>query len=149
MVSRYHIDTYRYNAMVQNLSMSVNVWDTISMKAQLPVHCCTPATVNVPHLESDNAETHARLLKAVAEPMRLRILSLIASLGGEDVCACEFPGVLGISQPTASHHLKVLTEAGYLTRVQRGKWAHYTLVPETFAQARSLLDIGTIQASAP
>lgn len=111
------------------------------MKIELPVHCCTPTTVKEHAEDADHAEESARLLKAVAEPMRLRILSLITSLGGDGVCACEFPGVLGISQPTASHHLKILTEAGYLTREQRGKWAHYTLVPGTFARARALLEI--------
>lgn len=81
----------------------------------------------------------ANLLKAVADPMRLRIISIISRLGGADVCACEFPDRLGISQPTASHHLKRLTEAGLLTREQRGKWAYFSLVPDRLAEIGAML----------
>lgn len=73
---------------------------------------------------------HAKVLKALAEPMRLSILQIIATQNGEAVCACDFPDALGISQPTASHHLKKLTDVGLLQREQRGKWAWFSLVPE-------------------
>lgn len=82
----------------------------------------------------------ADLLKALAEPMRLAILMMIASRQGEAVCACEFPEALGISQPTASHHLKRLTDAGILAREQRGKWAWFSVVPETLAGIQEFLD---------
>ncbi|MCO5224422.1 MAG: metalloregulator ArsR/SmtB family transcription factor [Thermomicrobiales bacterium] len=94
------------------------------------LNCCTTPLSDVDVISQHDAETMADLLKAVADPMRLRIISIISSLGGADVCACEFPDRLGISQPTASHHLKRLTEAGLLTREQRGKWAYFSLVPE-------------------
>lgn len=121
--------------------MHVNMCDTQFMKTTLPVvHTCLATTVNVSHLSAEHAAERSELLKVLAEPMRLRILSLITALGGENVCACEFPGVLGIAQPTASHHLKKLTEAGFLTREQRGKWAYYTLVPATMDRVKSMLD---------
>jgi ArsR family transcriptional regulator, arsenate/arsenite/antimonite-responsive transcriptional repressor len=82
-----------------------------------------------PYAPSKEMGEHAQVLKALAEPMRLSILSIIASRNGEAVCACDFPDALGISQPTASHHLKRLTDAGLLTREQRGKWAWFSLVP--------------------
>lgn len=72
--------------------------------------------------------------------MRLSILSIIASQQGEAVCACVFPDALGISQPTASHHLKRLTDAGLLTREQRGKWAWFTLVPGRVDDVREFLE---------
>lgn len=80
------------------------------------------------------------LLKALAEPMRLSILQIISSQNGEAVCACVFPDALGISQPTASHHLKKLTDAGLLVREQRGKWAWFSLVPQRLAPLQSLLE---------
>lgn len=86
---------------------------------------------------------HAAILKALAEPMRLSILRIIATQNGEAVCACVFPDALGISQPTASHHLKRLTDAGLLTREQRGKWAWFSLVPGRIESLRSFLgDLG-------
>lgn len=104
------------------------------------VSCCTTPRSDADVLSQRDAEAMANLLKAVADPMRLRIISIISSLGGADVCACEFPMLLGISQPTASHHLKRLTEAGLLAREQRGKWAYFSLVPERMAQIRAMLD---------
>ena len=82
---------------------------------------------------------HAQLLKVLAEPMRLSILMIIASQKGEEVCACVFPEALGISQPTASHHLKRLTDAGLLEREQRGKWAWFRLVPDRLTTLQQFL----------
>lgn len=81
----------------------------------------------------------AQILKILGEPMRLSILSMIMSQGGEAVCACDVPFALGISQPTASHHLKKLTDAGILEREQRGKWAWFTLVPGALDDVRMFL----------
>lgn len=106
---------------------------------------CVDPTRQLNILSPADAEEIATLLKALAEPMRLRIISIMVDLGGTDVCACEFPDRLGISQPTASHHLKRLTEAGLLTREQRGKWAFFTLVPERLAQIRDLLGAPLLQ----
>ena len=71
------------------------------------------------------------LLQAAADPTRLAILRELSE--EESVCACDFTACCDVSQPTVSHHLKVLTDAGLLTREQRGKWAYYTLVPDALA----------------
>lgn len=84
----------------------------------------------------------AVLLKALADPMRLRLLSHVAARGCADVCACDLTAELGIAQPTVSHHMKRLVDAGLVTREQRGRWAHYTVVPEAFARLRRILDLG-------
>jgi ArsR family transcriptional regulator, arsenate/arsenite/antimonite-responsive transcriptional repressor len=75
------------------------------------------------------AEATAYLLKAVADPVRLRLLSLIRSSKGQEACVCDLTPAVGLSQPTVSHHLKVLTEAGLVTRERRGTWAWFRLVP--------------------
>jgi len=90
-------------------------------------------TISVPQVApyAPGAELadRAYVLKALAEPTRLAIVAMVASRNGEAVCACELPDALGITQPTASHHLKRLTDAGILTREQRGKWAWFSIVP--------------------
>ncbi|MEO5833547.1 MAG: metalloregulator ArsR/SmtB family transcription factor [Nakamurella sp.] len=71
----------------------------------------------------------ARTLKALADPARLRLLSLIAAQEGGEACVCDLTAPLGLSQPTVSHHLKVLVDAGLLTRDKRGVWAFFALIP--------------------
>jgi ArsR family transcriptional regulator len=71
----------------------------------------------------------ARTLKALADPVRLRIVSMVAAHDGGEACVCELTEPLGLTQPTISHHLKVLVEAGLLTRDKRGVWAYYAIVP--------------------
>lgn len=91
----------------------------------------------VPHplpLERAEADELAALLKAVADPARLQLLTLIRGSEGGSACACDLTPSVGLSQPTVSHHLKVLTEAGLLTRERRGSWAWFTVVPERLAQ---------------
>lgn len=91
------------------------------------VACCAPL-VREP-LSAEGAVALARTLKAVADPARLRLLSLVAAHEGGEACVCDLVEPLGLSQPTVSHHLKVLVEAGLLTRDKRGVWAYYALVP--------------------
>ncbi len=94
--------------------------------------CCNPTTGAV--LDAAAAERLAAVLKALAEPTRLRLISLIAAQGAEgQACACDLTDPVGLSQPTVSHHLKVLTDAGLIAREQRGKWAYYSLVPGALA----------------
>jgi ArsR family transcriptional regulator len=81
-------------------------------------------------LDRGAAEVLARLLKAVADPARLQLLSLINASPSGEVCAYELIKPLGLSQPTVSHHLKVLIDAGILTRERRRSWAYFRLVPE-------------------
>ncbi len=80
-------------------------------------------------LERAEAEATAALLKAVADPVRLQLLSLIRSAEGSQACVCDLTSAVGLSQPTVSHHLKVLTDAGLLSRERRGTWAWFHLVP--------------------
>jgi ArsR family transcriptional regulator len=93
--------------------------------------CCAPASGDV--LSEAAAARLAGVLKALAEPTRLRLVSIIAGNAPEAVCVCNLTGPVGLSQPTVSHHLRVLTEAGILEREQRGKWAYYGLVPGALA----------------
>ena len=94
--------------------------------------CCAPITATP--LSVAEAEGLAVLLKAVAEPTRLRLLSLVAAHENAEACVCELTEPVGLSQPTVSHHLKVLEDAGLLIRDKRGVWAYYRLVPERMDQ---------------
>jgi ArsR family transcriptional regulator len=91
------------------------------------VLCCAPL-VREP-LDAEDAVAFARTLRAIADPARLRLLSLVAAHEGGEACVCELTEPLGLAQPTVSHHLKVLVDAGLLTREKRGVWAYFTLVP--------------------
>lgn len=93
-----------------------------------------------PLLGSADADRLAEIFKALSDPTRVRVFGYVASADGGTLCACHILDELGISQPTLSHHLKKLVAAGLLTREQRGRWAHYTAVPETVATARTFLD---------
>lgn len=103
-----------------------------STRTDVPVltqPCCPPVVAGV--LAPDDAERLARLFKAVADPTRLRLLSLVAARDDKEACACELIDPVGLTQGTVSHHLKILVDAGILTREQRGKWAFYAVVPES------------------
>jgi ArsR family transcriptional regulator, arsenate/arsenite/antimonite-responsive transcriptional repressor len=89
-----------------------------------PVACCAPLGAST--LGDEEAQATAELFKALGDPARVRIVNLLAT-SAEPVCACELYEPLGLSQPTVSHHLKKLTEAGLLEREQRGKWAYFSL----------------------
>jgi ArsR family transcriptional regulator, arsenate/arsenite/antimonite-responsive transcriptional repressor len=87
------------------------------------VACCNPVTGGV--VEPDTAEALARIFRALGDPTRVRLLSLIAAHVDSEACVCDLTDPVGLSQPTVSHHLKQLVEAGLITREQRGKWAYY------------------------
>lgn len=89
--------------------------------------CCAPLTRET--ITAADAETFARRLKALADPVRLRLVSIVAASEGQEACVCDLIEPVGVSQPTVSHHLKILTEAGFLSRSKRGTWAYYRLVP--------------------
>ena len=99
--------------------------------------CCEPVLGGA--LSEPEAEDLAAGFKVLADPARLRLLSLIAAAEAEEMCACDLVEPVGRSQPTVSHHLSVLTEAGLLTREKRGKWAWYRVVPERLANLRDAL----------
>ena len=105
-----------------------------------PAACCTPVTSSA--ISEQDAVQLARTLKALADPARLRLLSLIAAHDGAEACVCDLIEPVGLSQPTVSHHLKVLTEAGLLEREQRGKWAYYSLVPTALAAVATAITPG-------
>jgi ArsR family transcriptional regulator len=92
-------------------------------------------------ISAEQAEQLAGVLKAIAEPTRLRLLSLVAAHEGGEACVCDLTAPVGLSQPTVSHHLKVLVDAGLLHREKRGVWAYYRLVPDRLSQVAAALSI--------
>ncbi|MFT4216850.1 MAG: metalloregulator ArsR/SmtB family transcription factor [Micropruina sp.] len=100
--------------------------------------CCAPVTAGV--LEVEDAQKLARVFKALGDPTRVRLLSMIAAQSGGEACICDLTEPVGLSQPTVSHHMKQLVDAGLVTREQRGKWAYYSLVPDTLAMLSGVLD---------
>lgn len=90
-----------------------------------------------PPLDPDDAARLADRLKAIADPTRLRLLSLV--LAADSACICDLTGPVGVSQPTVSHHMKVLVEAGLLDRERRGRWVHYSVRRDAFRELADLL----------
>jgi ArsR family transcriptional regulator, arsenate/arsenite/antimonite-responsive transcriptional repressor len=115
------------------------IYRHLSMSALPVISCCGPLTA--PALSSDEAEATARLFKALGDPARVRIVNLLATSDGP-VCACNLTEPLGLSQPTVSHHLKKLTDAGLLAREQRGVWAYFSINPEAVARLGALAELG-------
>jgi ArsR family transcriptional regulator len=105
----------------------------------LIVTCCEPVLVEP--IGPDEAEELASGFKLLSDPVRLRILSLIATAPEATMCGCELPGILDRSQPTISHHLSLLTEAGLLTREQRGKWAWFSVESDRVSILRDALGV--------
>src|SRR4051794_10532954 len=136
MAKPLHIDEHQFSVHREpdiDVCQCVGHTGLMTRSATLPlvdVACCVPL-VRQP-LTAAAATDLARTLKAIADPARLRLLSMIAAHEGGEACVCDLTEPLGLSQPTVSHHLKVLTEAGYLTRSQRGTWAYYRVVPGAF-----------------
>lgn len=102
-----------------------------------PVLCCSPQTGEP--LGAEEAAELARVFKAVADPVRLRLLSLIASHAGGEACVCDLTGPFALTGPTISHHLKVLREAGLIDGERRGTWVYYRVRPELLAQLSAVL----------
>lgn len=100
--------------------------------------CCAPL-VREPLAASD-AELLAQKMKALADPTRLRLLSIVAAHDEQEACVCDLIEPVGLSQPTVSHHLKILSEAGFLSRTRRGSWAYYKLVPGALTGVAQFLD---------
>ena len=90
-------------------------------------------------LDERDADEHAASFAALSDPARLRLLSLIATAPSGEVCVCNLVEPIGKSQPTVSHHLKVLADAGLVTSERRGRWAWYRVVPEQLEQLRAVL----------
>jgi ArsR family transcriptional regulator len=88
---------------------------------------CSPITGEA--ISADDAATLAARFKAIGDPTRLRLLSIVAAHDNGESCVCDLTEPVGLSQPTVSHHLRILVEAGLLTRTKRGTWSFYALVP--------------------
>jgi ArsR family transcriptional regulator len=116
----------------------------MSLMELLPVRdvaaCCSPLTREA--ISEENATNLAASLRALADPARLRIISMVAAHEDAEACVCDLTEPLGLGQPTVSHHLRILVEAGYLTRSKRGTWAYYKLVPGALDSVARLL--GTV-----
>jgi len=121
-------------------STTVNMaWQNHRMTITLPLTvaqnspCCTPLTGGV--LSVEEAERIAHTFKALGDPTRVRLLSMIAASEDGEACICDLTQPVGLSQPTVSHHMKLLVDAGLATREQRGRWAYYRVVPEALDRA--------------
>jgi ArsR family transcriptional regulator len=113
--------------------MSVDVEE-----ATVGAACCAPLAGR--SLSDAEAEATARVFRALADPHRVKIVNLLAT-SPDPVCVCEFTGPLGLSQPTVSHHLKKLVQAGLLEREQRGTWAYYSLRRNALGGLAAALDL--------
>jgi ArsR family transcriptional regulator len=110
----------------------------LTAAVETAVVCCAP--LGAPVLDDQEAAATAELFKALADPARVRIVNLLAT-SSEPVCACELYDPLGLAQPTVSHHLKKLVEAGLLEREQRGKWAYFSLKRDAVEKLAAVADL--------
>jgi ArsR family transcriptional regulator len=110
----------------------------VDMLVETAIACCVPLAA--PTLDEDEAVATAELFKALGDPARVRIVNLVAT-SSEAVCACHLYEPLGLSQPTVSHHLKKLTDAGLLEREQRGKWAYFSLRRDAVEKLAAVADL--------
>ncbi len=113
-----------------NIDMSV---------ASLPTVCCAP--LGGPTLSDDEAVATAELFRALADPARVRIVNLLATNAGEPVCICNLTEPLGLTQPTVSHHMKKLVEAGLVEREQQGRWAFFSLKCDAVETLAAVADL--------
>ena len=102
------------------------------------IECCAPLGAST--LSDEEADATAELFRALADPNRVKIVNLLAT-SDQPVCACDLYAPLGLSQPTVSHHLKKLTDAGLLEREQRGKWAYFSLKQEAVETLSAVVDV--------
>ena len=103
-----------------------------------PIACCVPLAA--PTISDAEAEATAGIFRALGDPHRVKIVNLLAS-AGEPVCACDLIEPVGLAQPTVSHHLKKLTDAGLLEREQRGRWAYFSLRREAVEKLAAVADL--------
>ena len=103
------------------------------------IECCVP--LRAERMSDDEAEATADLFKALADPARIRILNVLATSDGDPVCICNLTEPLGLSQPTVSHHMKRLLDAGLVDREQRGKWAYFALKGDAVEKLALVADL--------
>ncbi len=120
--------------------MHVEVWFekmTLELTPVETVACCSPLTSSP--LTIEQAERIAPLLKAIADPVRLRLLSLVAAHEGREACVCELQDAFALSQPTISHHLKVLHDVGLLDRTKRATWVYYSVREDALSDLAAMI----------
>ncbi len=122
------------------MSKSGTVEPTRTLEVLDLADCCSP--LRRESLDADQAATLAEAFKALADPVRLQLLNLIATADGGEACACDLVEPVGKSQPTVSHHLKVLREAGLVEADKRGTWVWYSVVPTRLEDLRRALGRG-------
>ncbi len=119
--------------MIFDISIFVDASTNVNMRMQ----CCEPLFGGV--LEEEGAIRTAAMFAALADPVRLRIVSMLAAAPEGTACGCELEDPLGLAQPTVSHHLRILREAGLVVGERRGRWVHYRVVPERLDEIRGAL----------
>jgi ArsR family transcriptional regulator len=122
------IDVCQYRRMSKS-AMTLTPLETVA--------CCSPVLQEP--LSVEQAERVVPLLRALADPVRLRLLSLVAAHAGGEACVCDLAGAFELSQPTISHHLKVLHELGLLSRSKRGVWVYYAVEKDALRDLGSLI----------
>jgi ArsR family transcriptional regulator len=121
----------------RSITVNMSLGDVVDVKAIEA--CCEPVLAAA--LANDEAADLAAAFKVLADPVRLQLLSLIASASAGEACACDLVEPVSKSQPTVSHHLSVLVDAGLVSREKRGRWAWYRAVPERLAVLRDALAV--------
>ncbi|HEX7354122.1 MAG TPA: metalloregulator ArsR/SmtB family transcription factor [Mycobacteriales bacterium] len=107
--------------------------------------CCSPLTGG--EIGPESAQRLAGIFKALGDPTRVRLVSLIAATDSGEACICDLTDPVGLSQPTVSHHMRILADAGLVTREQRGRWAYYAVVDEALGALGSALAAGPRRTS--
>lgn len=123
------------STLFDTLAHDIEICQYVGMPAPIP--CCPPVLQGA--LTKSDAEALAATLKALADPVRLRLLSFIAAQPEGEACVCHVIDPVGLSQPTVSHHLKLLHQAGLLERDKRGPWVYYRVVPDRLEAIRAAL----------
>lgn len=113
-----------------NVSTFFDAWQDEAMTTPDDAGCCGGTT---PPVDAAASRDLARTFKALADPTRVQLLSIVTAHEGHEACVCDLTEPVGLAQPTVSHHLKILVEAGLLEREQRGRWAYYRAVPGAVA----------------
>lgn len=116
--------------------------DLAVISVSSPDACARPALVGEP-IDEASAAGLAQVFKALGDPVRLRLVSLIGARQGGEVCVCDLTSAFDLTQPTISHHLKVLREAGLIDSERRGTWVYYRLVPTALQRMAALLSVPT------
>ncbi|MEV8453677.1 metalloregulator ArsR/SmtB family transcription factor [Streptomyces sp. NPDC052095] len=118
--------------------MSNQEWVVLGQDEGTGSEGCCPTLLTAP-MDEDRAAELSKVFKALGDPVRLRLLSMIASRAGGEICVCDLTPAFELSQPTVSHHLKLLKQAGLIASERRGTWVYYRLVPETTDRLAAVL----------